>query len=119
MKPGNLPDWETYIKRLAGPALWSKVVAANTQKFVDTLLADKFSMQGVQTIMVYFARQLIQTGQKIPAGGAFDLMDIARRNPLCRDCLPFTGDQVQGMIDRLPPETDEFSATLDFMSTAE
>lgn len=80
----TLEEWEVYVSRLYGQQLWSKAVNANTQAFVDRMLADGWDLMDVQDIVLFFVRQCCLTGQKIPEGGAFDMIGMSRRDPLAR-----------------------------------
>lgn len=75
--PHTLGEWEIYIKGLAGRALWSKAVAANSHTFARDLLAEGLTMGEIEQIMLLFARQLRATGCKVPEGGPFDLVTMA------------------------------------------
>lgn len=119
MKPQTLPEWEAYIKRLAGRDLWSKATSANTQMFVDALLGEGFTLADVQTIMLYFVRQLVATAQKIPVGGAFNLLEIARKDPLCRKGQTVPDDTLGNMRQNPPAEEDDFDAALEGLANQE
>lgn len=79
-KPMNLREWQSYIDRLAGEALWSKAVAANTERFIQTLRDEGFQMAEIEGIMTAFANQFAITGQSPPRTGAYRLSDLADEN---------------------------------------
>ena len=104
MNPQTVTEWEEYIEKLAGPALWSKAIAAKSQKFVDALLSEGMGMESIHLIMIYFVRQCARTGMKVPGGGAFDLVAMAEVDPVAREGRrvdPFT---VKQMANQVPEE---------------
>lgn len=75
----TLTEWRMYIESLTGSEVRSKAIAANSQRFVDLLRAEGRSMDEVRVILEFFVLRMLACGQKIPMGGAFDLLGMARR----------------------------------------
>ena len=85
MNPQSLPEWGQYVQTLAGSALRSKAIAVNSQRFLDLYRdQDGFTTGDVRQIILYFVRQLVATGQKIPEGGAYDMVKLARLDDVAR-----------------------------------
>ena len=82
--PTTLPEWEIYIGQLSGADLWSKAVNANTLRLVKALLFEGMDLAEIEQIMVFFVRRLMETEVKIPEGGMFDLVSLARTDPIAR-----------------------------------
>jgi len=102
--PTTLSDWEAYVKALAGEALRSKGINANTQPFVDILRQEGYTMLEIKEIITYFVRQFVATDQKMPEGGAFDMLEIARKDPIAKAKLILDDEQVEAMTAR-PSDT--------------
>lgn len=68
MQPQTLPEWETYIKKLTGTDLFSKVCNANTQQFATLLIEEGFTMGDVYSIMEMFALQCHRAQVVVPDG---------------------------------------------------
>lgn len=79
----TLQDWEAYIRQLAGPALFSKVIVANTQTFVTALRSDGMPMADVAMVIRMFVRQMAVTGMLVPMGGVYDMPGIAETDTVC------------------------------------
>ena len=73
----TVAEWKTYIGQLAGQALRSKTIAANSQAFVTAMREEGKAMSEVTAIVTAFMRQLAATGQAIPGGGVYDLPGMA------------------------------------------
>lgn len=101
MEPQLFSEWTAYVKSLAGMNLRSKAIAINTQKFMDLMKSkEDFTTNQVKQIILLFVRQLVATGQKIPEGGAYDLVELARLDPIAR-VTPIMGEfEVQQLISR-------------------
>lgn len=81
MTPTTLVDWQVYVDQLEGPDLWSKAIAANTQRFVDQLIRiDGLTMDDARSVIQMFALRIITTQGRLPDGGAYDLQTLAQ-NP--------------------------------------
>lgn len=80
--PRTLSEWEAYIEGLDRTALWSQCRAANSFKFVRTLMAEGMALAQVETILTMFARRMKELEVKVPEGGAFDLHGLLARDPL-------------------------------------
>ena len=105
--PTTIQEWETYIRQLAGPALRSKAIAANTQCFVAALKADGMTMGDINQVMVMFVRQMAVTGIAIPGGGVFDMPAMAELDPIVqRDAGTVDPRRVAEMVANPPPEVD-------------
>lgn len=76
-RPTTLDEWKAYIGQLSGTALFSQVVAANSQGFARTLLDEGYSMADVEEVLRIFVRQCKATGTKIPENGPFDLKSMS------------------------------------------
>ena len=83
-----MKDWAEYVQSLAGKPLWSKAVNCNTQSFATDMLRRGNSLDEVQEILLYFARQMKAVGMKIPEGGAYDLVSLALVDPICMATKP-------------------------------
>ena len=118
--PATLPEWEAYVKQLAGESLRSKGINANTQDFADVLLGEGFSMKEVKTIITYFVRQFVATGQLLPSGGAFDLYALAQADPIASAGL-LLDDLAVGELAANPPEEgpDDMDDTLEQLELEE
>jgi len=105
MTPQTLPEWEQYVQTLAGRALRSKAIAVNSQKFLDMMRTQEgFSVSDVRAIITLFVRQLVATGQKIPEGGAYNLVLLARTDDVARNIPVRSELEVQAMLAKLVPE---------------
>ena len=111
MNPQTLPEWEAYIQQLAGDPLRSKAINANSQAFTDMLLEEGFLMAEVKTILTYFVRQLVATGQALPGKGAFDLYEIAQNDSVASVGMLLDDTEVEEMAGNPPPEAEEDSLT--------
>lgn len=78
----TLDQWEQYIQSLTGQELWSKAIAANTQGFADDLRASGLDMSEIKQVILFFVRQLVATGQRIPVGGAFGMVGMAETDSI-------------------------------------
>lgn len=102
----TLHDWEVYIRQLAGPALRSKAIAANTQTFVDALRSDGTPMSEVAQVIRLFVLQMATTGEMIPMGGVYDLVGIAETDPMVMDSKRIDPATVAQMVANPPLEAD-------------
>ena len=102
----TMSQWEQYIKSLAGQNLWSKAIAANTQTFAAGLLAEGLTMPEVRQIILLFVRQLVATGQRIPAGGAFGMQGMAEIDPVALQGATMPIEQVAQLEASAPLEED-------------
>jgi hypothetical protein len=108
-RPESLSEWATYIQKLAGPSLFSQVVAANTHGFARTLLAEGFTMMDVEQVMLLWVRQLRSTGMQIPDGGPFDLQVMALTDDQARLGHTSSPEEV-ALLESLYPQSgsDDF-----------
>ena len=106
--PTSLGEWEAYIKTLVGENLFSKAVAINTQRCADILKEDGFSMADFQKIVVMFVRQCAATDTRIPIGGAYNMVTMARTDPIARRGVTVSPEDVERMklIKTVKPEDD-------------
>jgi hypothetical protein len=102
----TLQDWEAYIRQLAGPALWSKAIAANTQTFVTALRADGMPMADVAMVIRMFVRQMSVTGLLVPMGGVYDMPGIAETDPVCMSAPKLDPATVAQMAATTPVDDD-------------
>jgi hypothetical protein len=84
MMPKTLEEWQAYIRQLAGGGLRSKGINANTQIFADALLEEGYMMADVEQIVLMFIRQFVATNQKIPEGGAYDMVAMAAEDTVAQ-----------------------------------
>jgi hypothetical protein len=112
----SLKDWESYIPRLAGDALRSKTLAANTQTFADSLRSSGGSMDDFKRVLLLFVRQFVRTGQKIPEGGIYDLPSLGRQDPVCRQMTALDVVAVERLSAQPPAEEDGISVEIERMS---
>lgn len=84
--PQSLPEWATYVAGLEGHDLYSKLVAANSQTFAQTLLEEGMSMKDVEQVLALFVRQCQTAQVPVPFGGAFDLHQMT----LTQTDIPFS-----------------------------
>jgi len=101
----TLPEWESYIRRLTGPALRSKAIAANTQAFVTALRSDGLSMAEVAMVIRMFVRQMAVTDMSVPMGGIYDMPGIAETDPVCID-TPKLDPAIVDQMATNPPVDD-------------
>jgi hypothetical protein len=104
----TVSEWEIYIGKLAGSALRSKVITANTQRFVDSLRADGMSMVDVSAVIRMFIRQLAATGQAIPSGGVYDMPTIAETDPVAMLGISLDPRTITEMVAN-PPEEESLA----------
>lgn len=111
----TLDEWQGYISQLAGDRLRSKAIAANTQAFANQMLDEGHDLMYVERIVLMFVRQLAATGQQIPGGGAFDMVDMADLDPKARTFMagPMSEDQVADLIQNPPEEPPDEVDTLE------
>lgn len=102
----TLQDWEAYIRQLAGPALWSKAIAANTQAFVTALRAGGMPMSEVAGVIRMFVRQMAITDMLVPMGGVYDLPGIAETDSVCMTTPKLDPEVVAQMVANPPVDDD-------------
>ena len=102
-------DWEVYVKRLAGDALRSKALQANTQRFSIMMLQEGHSLKDVEQIVLFFVRQMVAVGMMLPPNGAFDLDLMARTDPIARRGVTMTEEEAALLAANAPvDESDDF-----------
>ena len=73
-------------------------------------------MLDVKSIITFFVRQFVTTDQKIPEGGAFDMVDIAHTDPVAKLKFKIDPDSVESLVntptDQYPTDFDEDLETL-------
>jgi len=106
MNPKTLQEWEIYVRQLAGQALWSKAIAANTQRFVDSLLGDGLTMAEARHVILFFVRQLAHTGMKVPDEGVFDMVGMAETDSFVMRGQVLDPKVVAEMAANVPSEED-------------
>jgi hypothetical protein len=102
----TLQEWESYIRQLAGPALRSKAIAANTQTFVTALRADGMPMAEVAMVIRMFVRQMAVTDMLVPMGGVYDMPGIAETDTVCMTAPKLDPSTVAQMAANQPMEDD-------------
>ena len=112
MRLREVPEWENYIAGMAGEVLRSKMFAANTQRFVDSLLSEGMTMEEVKAVMLAFGKQLLVTGQRIPIGGAFDLNHLVREANLHRTLRAMSEEEAERLEKSFIETEDGFAGTL-------
>jgi hypothetical protein len=104
-------EWRAYIRRLAGPALRSKVIAANSQQFANSLLEEGKDLAYLEDILGMFVQQMLATGMKFPEGGAYDLRSL---DPLIK-AAKLSPEQVAALaahpVEEPPDAVDALVAT--------
>ena len=105
--PKTLEEWAVYIRQLAGAELRSKGINANTQMFADALLEEGYEMAEVEQIVLLFVRQFVATDQKIPEGGAWDMVMLAANDPVCRRGPTMTEQEADGLAANPPSEGED------------
>jgi len=108
-RPQTLSEWGAYIKGLSGAELRSQVVAANTIAFVRTLVAEGFSIDDMEPLMLLFVRQLRATGTGVPKGGCYDLVTMALTDPVAKQG-PTMSEHLAELLEVQyePPAVDDF-----------
>jgi hypothetical protein len=74
--PKTLAEWEAHIQTLEGEALRSKTVAANNARFVRSLGEEGYTGPEIEKIFAYLAKRFVETGQRLPASGYFELSKL-------------------------------------------
>jgi len=116
--PKTLEEWEAYILQLAGADLRSKGINANTQMFADALLEEGSTMADVEQLILMFARQFVATGQKIPEGGAFDMVGMAIADPVAQQG-PVMSEEEADHLAAHPPDDGVDSVDRALLEAAE
>ncbi len=75
--PKTLAEWEAHIQTLDGEALRSKAVAANNARFVRSLGEEGYTGPEIETIFTLIALRFVETGQRMPESGYFELAKLA------------------------------------------
>lgn len=112
----TLSDWAQYVVELTGDQLRSKAIAANTQRFADSLRAEGMSMDDIQIVIRLFVQQLIAMDQKIPEGGAFDLHRIARQEAQAGTVAVMTEEEAATLAGNPVEPPDGLEEALQAMS---
>jgi hypothetical protein len=111
-QPQTLAEWAHYISGLSGQPLWSQTVAFNTHDFARQLVKEGATMGAVQEIALLFVRQLKATGTKVPADGAWDMLNIAQTDPIARRGPTMSEKTADAMADSFEPTTDDLDTFL-------
>jgi len=108
-RPTTLNEWQEYVSTMAGAELRSQTIAANTIRFVRILLAEGFSIDDMEPLMMLFVRQLRATDTGVPHGGCYDLVTMALTDPIAKRG-PQMSEEEAGMLalDHRPAQVDEF-----------
>ena len=80
--PTTVSAWEAYALGLSRQELWRQGRAVNSFAFVKKLMADGFTMEEVHDVATFFVRAMVRAEMKLPEEGAFDMVDMADRDPL-------------------------------------
>jgi len=108
-RPQNLDDWREYVSDLAGDELRSQVIAANTHGFVRSLVAEGFSIDDMEPLMLAFVQQLRATGTGVPKGGCYDLVTMALTDPIAKVGPRMSEEEAQVLALSYQPATvDDF-----------
>lgn len=102
--PQTIEEWNVYISQLAGESLRSKGINANTQMFADALMEEGYELADVERIVLAFVRQFVATGQKIPEGGAWDMVEMAATDSICQQGTLLSEEQVDRLAASPPME---------------
>ena len=103
----TLEEWESYIKQLAGQALRSKGINANTVMFTKNMARHGFTTNDVAQIVLFFTRQFVATGQLIPSGGLYDMAGMALGDPICMEGVQMTEAEADRLAANPPPEPED------------
>lgn len=74
-----LEQWALLIEVLDREDLWSKLVAANNQSFVDVMAEEGYMPAETEAVVAMLAKRALRLEMKLPEGGAFDLRRLARQ----------------------------------------
>ena len=80
--PVSISEWEQYIDDLDRGELRNQTINVNSYPFVQSLRGESFTMDEVQQVVRLFTRRMVQLEVPLPEGGAFDLVEIAEKDPL-------------------------------------
>jgi len=103
----TLEEWESYIQQLAGQPLRSKGVNANTISFTKSMAKHGFTTDDVAQIILYFVRQFVATGQKIPTSGLYDMPSMALGDPVCMQGVQMEEYEADALAAKPPSEPAE------------
>lgn len=103
--PETMEEWLQYVAILTEDELYSKAIAANTQKFLGMLLEDGFTPQEVKSLMQGFARKFVDFNMQPPAG-LFDLETLGATAPSLPDPATIEWEPEPDNIDRFVEEMD-------------
>jgi len=109
-RPETYEEWESYVGGLYGPSLRSKAIAANSQRFVDTLLEEGKTTGDFEDIITLFVDQLVRANVKCPEGGVLDMVYMSK---LSR-AVPLSDEALESMNkttpEHIPDDIDAFIA---------
>jgi len=103
----TLEEWEAYIQQLAGQPLRSKGINANTVGFTQSMATHGFTTDDVAQIILFFVRQFVATGQKIPTSGLYDMPGMALADPVCREMQVMSEEDAEMLAANPPPEPED------------
>lgn len=109
----NMESWAKYAQTLAGGPLWSKTISANSQAFVDSLKDEGYTLAQIREILLYFVRQMVAVGMKIPEEGLFDLVQMALLDPVCRSTTPMPEAEADALASAAATQVEETPGLFD------
>jgi len=71
--PRTPEEWEQYLDQFTAEQVLSKAKAANTNRFVGSMIKEGYSLQEVEGIFTMMAVKIKAGGFRPPMGTAFDL----------------------------------------------
>jgi len=105
--PTSLEEWQAYISTMAPNALLSKATAVNTQRFADTIKENGFSLSDHQKIVLMFVRRCVALDIRLPLGGAYNMIKMARVDPVAQKGATMSPAEVEKMILTEHPDTED------------
>ena len=72
--------------------------------FADALLEEGYMMADVEQIVLMFVRQFVATNQKIPEGGAYDMVAMAAEDTVAQQGSTMTKEKVDELTCNPPVE---------------
>lgn len=81
MHPGNVAEWRAYANKLAGEELRRQAIAMNSTDFVRQLIDEGVEPEDVHRILAAVAQRFVDTGQRVPGDGLYDLDELLATAP--------------------------------------
>ena len=77
--PRTPEEWEQYLDQFTAEQVLSKAKAANTNRFVGSMIKEGYSLQEVEGIFTMMAVKIKAGGFRPPMGTAFDLGSVQKQ----------------------------------------